>query len=219
LRTSTRILLEVGLVFIAVIGVCRLLYEFRSIPFISQTLPLWAAVLFLYLPLIFLYLTKTKPELWGITLNNWSLGLKATVIISILTLPSFVVVYRFYQQWWLHISSPAGLSFTTGWAMLLLYHLLCVAFPEEVFYRGYMQSRLNQIFPKRFRFFGAPLGISVLLTTILFALGHFIVQETWNSLATFVPGLVFGWLRERTGSILASTLYHALCNGTILLLN
>jgi len=219
LRLSSRILLEVCLVFSAVIGLCRLLYEFRSIPFISQTLPLWAAVLFLYLPLILLYFTKTNPEQWGITLNNWSLGLKATAVISLLTLPAFLLLYHFYQQWWLHISSPADLTFSADWLMLLLYHLLCVAFPEEVFYRGYMQSRLNQIFPKKIRFFGAPIGFSLLFTTLLFALGHFMVLGAWNSLATFFPGLVFGWLRERTDSILASTLFHALCNGTILLLN
>ena len=36
-------------------------------------------------------------------------------------------------------------------------------------------------------------------------------------LAVFFPSLVFGWLRERTGTIVAPTLYHAACNIMVLL--
>jgi membrane protease YdiL (CAAX protease family) len=31
-------------------------------------------------------------------------------------------------------------------------------------------------------------------------------------LAVFFPALVFGWMRARTGSILAGATFHALCN-------
>ena len=45
----------------------------------------------------------------------------------------------------------------------------------------------------------------------LFALGHLVVLQPWR-LATFFPGLLFGWLRERTGDVAASVLVHALSN-------
>ena len=31
-------------------------------------------------------------------------------------------------------------------------------------------------------------------------------------LTRFFPGLVFGWMRARSGSILPGVLFHALCN-------
>jgi membrane protease YdiL (CAAX protease family) len=31
-------------------------------------------------------------------------------------------------------------------------------------------------------------------------------------LLVFFPALLFGWLRERTGTIVGSTLFHAACN-------
>ncbi len=218
MQKSTKVMLEVCFLFIVVIGICRGLYHLRHIPFIAQTLPLWAAALFLYLPLSLLYYTRKRPEEWGITFSGLGFSLKVVTIVSLLSLPAFVLLYRLYQHWLLQYHAPTALVFSLDWFFLLTYHFFCVAFPEEVFYRGYMQSRLNEAFPKRINVFSAPLGFSWLLTAVLFALGHYLVLARWNSLATFFPGLVFGWLRERTNSIVASTIFHALCNGTILLL-
>ncbi len=217
MQDRTKALLEVSLLFILVIGVCRILFSFRSIPFISNTLPLWAAALFLYVPLLLLLSTKRKPEAWGITTQKFFFALKAALLLSLLILPAFLVLYQVYQKVWFH-RPPVPISFPPDWPLLLLYHLLCVALPEEVFYRGYMQSRLNEAFQKRIRVFSAPLGFGWLYTAILFALGHFLIDFRVDTLATFVPGLVFGWLRERTDTVVASTLFHALCNGTVLLL-
>ncbi len=47
-----------------------------------------------------------------------------------------------------------------------------VAFPEEVFFRGYLQSALDRAWPPRFKVFGAPLGPSLLVASAIFALGH-----------------------------------------------
>jgi membrane protease YdiL (CAAX protease family) len=209
-------LLEVTFVFLLVIGICKILYSFRSVPFIAQTLPVWAAALFLYVPLLLLRLTRTSPEEWGITQKRFLFSINTFVILSLLVLPAFVLLYKFYRSWWLHV--PVRVSFPDDWLLLLLYHLLCVALPEEVFYRGYIQSRLNRVYPQRVNLFSAPLGFGLVYTSFLFALGHFIISLRPEALATFLPGLVFGWLRERTGSIVASTAFHALCNATVLLL-
>ena len=46
----------------------------------------------------------------------------------------------------------------------------------------------------------------------LFALGHLLVDFNPLRLAVFFPALVFGWMRQATGSILAGTLFHAASN-------
>ena len=37
-------------------------------------------------------------------------------------------------------------------------------------------------------------------------------------LGVFFPALIFGWLRERTGTIVPGTIFHALSNLTVLVL-
>lgn len=217
MRASTKALLEVTVVFACVIGICKVLYLFRSVPFISQTLPVWAAALFLYVPVFLLFRTGTRPEDWGITLQRFSESMRQFLFFSFLLLPSFVFLYWLYNSWWFH--RPFRIGFPQDWPLAFLYHLLCVALPEEVFYRGYVQSRLNRAFPGRVNLLYANAGLGWFYTAILFALGHFIISLRPEALATFLPGLLFGLLRERTGSVAAPTAFHASCNATVLLLH
>jgi len=216
-RGRWSVLFEVTFFFLLVIGICRLLFQFRSVPFIARTLPLWAAGLFLYLPLFLLMVHKKAPRDWGLTLDRLRFSLLAALLMSLLCLPTFLVLYHVYQKVWLSVDGRIALS--SSWGLLLLYHLACVALPEEVFYRGYMQSRLNEVFAARINLFSGRVGFGWLYTTALFALGHYLIDFRVNTLATFFPGLVFGWLRERTGSVVAPTIFHALCNGTVLLVS
>jgi membrane protease YdiL (CAAX protease family) len=86
--------------------------------------------------------------------------------------------------------------------------LLVVAVPEEFFYRGYLQSRLREAYPQGRMLLGARLGPAFFLTAVLFAIGHLSIFQLWR-LAVFFPALVFGWLRERTGTVLGASLVHA----------
>ncbi len=90
--------------------------------------------------------------------------------------------------------------------------LLVIALPEEAFYRGYLQSALDEAFPARLRVLGAPLGASLLVTSALFALGHLATEVDPNRLAVFFPSLAFGWLRARTRGVGASIVFHMACN-------
>jgi membrane protease YdiL (CAAX protease family) len=58
---------------------------------------------------------------------------------------------------------------------------------------------------------GARLGAGFVWTQVLFAAGHLVVLQPWR-LGTFFPGLLFGWLRERTGGLAAPVVFHALSN-------
>jgi membrane protease YdiL (CAAX protease family) len=96
--------------------------------------------------------------------------------------------------------------------LLVLVQLLVVALPEELFYRGWLQTAWARSAPERgVTVLGARLGRGFLWTQLLFAAGHLVSLQPWR-LATFFPGLLFGWLRERTGSVAAPVVVHALSN-------
>lgn len=110
--------------------------------------------------------------------------------------------------------SPVEAGRGLWWLLeLLLAQLIAVALPEEVFYRGYLQGRLAQAFPRRRRILGAQVSVpAVFWTSVLFALGHFLLDLNPQRLAVFFPSLLFGWLRSFTPTLAGSIAYHALCN-------
>lgn len=93
-----------------------------------------------------------------------------------------------------------------------LSQILVVAVPEEVFFRGYLMSRFEARWPSRSRLWGARVGWPLVLSSVLFALGHFLVDLQPARLAVFLPALAFGWMRSRSGSVAPGAVFHALCN-------
>ena len=95
---------------------------------------------------------------------------------------------------------------------LLLTQLLLVGLPEEFFYRGYLQPSIAKLTRRRWRLGPIELSAAILITSMLFALGHFAIDPRPARLAVFFPSLAFGWLRERSGGLTAPIIYHAACN-------
>lgn len=142
-------------------------------------------------------------------LRSLGTSLGWTAIASILILGPFVVLYPV-------IWAP-GHNFQLPPAPLLddvLGQLLVIAIPEEMFYRGYLQTAFDDAFRTRFRFLGTRLGLGVLLSSLVFALGHLATRTQPERLAVFFPSLAFGWLRARTGGVGAPAMFHAACNLT-----
>jgi membrane protease YdiL (CAAX protease family) len=54
--------------------------------------------------------------------------------------------------------------------------------------------------------------LALILTAMLFALAHVVVDGQPMRLLVFFPGLLFGWLKHRSTSIVPGILFHALCN-------
>lgn len=104
------------------------------------------------------------------------------------------------------------LQLPDGFWVLLLSQILVVAVPEEIFFRGYLMSRFELRWPSRRRLLGAAVGWPLLWSSLLFAVGHFLVDLAPTRLAVFFPALVFGWMRNRSGSIAPGAVFHALCN-------
>jgi membrane protease YdiL (CAAX protease family) len=109
----------------------------------------------------------------------------------------------------------SGVRTKRGWlwlVWLVLGHLVAVALPEEVFYRGFVQSRFDQLYPPRLRLLGARVGPGLLFTSLLFGLGHYLVELDPTRFEVFFPSLLFGYLRNRTDSIAAAAIVHGLSN-------
>lgn len=137
---------------------------------------------------------------------------KALLWAAIFATITFVPFYFGWQKYWhphaawkLKINELELLNEIAG-------QLVIIALPEEAFYRGYLQSRLDDALPWKARILGADIGPSLVVTSLVFALGHFATIREPARLAVFFPSLVFGWLRARTGGIGAGVAFHASCN-------
>ena len=90
--------------------------------------------------------------------------------------------------------------------------LAVVALPEELFFRGLLLTLLEKRFPPKRRFLGGGIGLALVISAAMFALIHLPKDGDPRALATFFPGLMFGWMRSATGSLLASTITHGFSN-------
>ncbi len=133
--------------------------------------------------------------------------LLALLAFALVVLP-FAIGYARYT------GAKHGFQAARAWPSFddVLGQLLVIALPEEAFFRGYVQSQLDRIFPRQVRVLGLPLSASIVLTSAVFALGHFLTVPSPERLAVFFPSLLFGALRARSGGIGASIVFHALCN-------
>lgn len=118
-------------------------------------------------------------------------------------------------------SESTRIQLSYSWMLtMLLTQLILVAVPEEFFFRGYLQERLHQAWGREgIQVLGLPLTWGIVVSSVLFALVHLISNLNVTRLAVFFPSLLFGALRERTGGISASVLYHAACNLLVMFLS
>ena len=76
---------------------------------------------------------------------------------------------------------------------------------EELIFRGVIMSGFTRIYHPVF---------SIFFSALLFALFHL---NPWQFPAAFALGLILGWIRIRTGSVLACITGHAIHNGLVYL--
>ena len=145
----------------------------------------------------------TDFRAWGRAL--WT----ATKFFALLLVP-WLLIYHLAQTFF--VGNGLQPNFPEGFGQLVAFHVFFVAIPEEFFYRGYFQTRLNEVCEKKAVFGGTQYGPSLWITSLFFAFGHSLVMVQWWHFSIFFPGLLFGYLRERTGGVLAAAFLHALCN-------
>ena len=101
---------------------------------------------------------------------------------------------------------------------VVLQRLLFAGVCEELFFRGYVQSRLDAVLGRPAPVLGAQVGGGLVVSALLFGAIHVLNparvfagpwELAWGSGAgSFASGLVFGWLRARTGNIWPGVVLH-----------
>ena len=98
-------------------------------------------------------------------------------------------------------------KFVEPTALLVFTHLVAIAFPEEFFFRGYLQRTL-----------GGGWG-AIVAASVLFAVAHLLVicvftggSACGQNALTFFPSLLMGYLYMRTGTIWSSVFFHFAAN-------
>lgn len=98
------------------------------------------------------------------------------------------------------------------WSVFFI-QLFLVGLPEEIFYRGYLQTRLDSLIGKDQLTFGVYFNwSSTVLCSLLFAIAHLVTIPHPSRLAVFFPSLLFGWMRRAYRDTLSPAIFHALCN-------
>lgn len=204
-------------------GACSALYNVgQSVGFVHRNLHALVALVFLALPQLVLR-RRGNIERYGFTTHPLGVGLLLAAVGILVVLPLFaggflVAVRAACAQAPSWVPGSCARAAHPLWrlppdfAMQAAAQLVVIALPEELFFRGYVQGRLEDALPPTRNLGGARVGWAWILGAALFGLGHFLVTFEPQMLTRFFPGLAFGWMFARTRSILASTIFHAACN-------
>lgn len=227
-RDLKHALLAFAVVGAAVAVLVRIDVEIRFIGHVGSAL---VAVLLLYAPLFAAWRRGEDLADYGFHLAPLGRGLAVGLGVPALIFPLFAAGYVLFHEVAcaseaLRFLTPPGTCVHwTGWrgsaqgalpwgelVELAAIQVVVVALPEELFFRGFLLTLLERAWPPARRFLGGGLGRALIVSSLLFALIHVPKHGDLRTLATFFPGLLFGWMRSATGSILAPVLAHAASN-------
>lgn len=216
-----RIVIEVSLlVLAAVVALLAAEAVGRLGGFFADNQGVITALFFLVVPWWVLRRRGLDPAVFALNADRpwrsvlWALG------AGVVAFPPYILGFAA----WVHVLEGVAPTWSAvpgirWWAYWFFVHLVVVALPEEAFFRGYVQGRLAPLFTRRVRLLGVSFGGHIVVASALFALVHLVAIPAPFRLAVFFPGLLFGWLRERTGSIVAPALLHAASNVLLAALN
>jgi len=179
------------------------------VPFVGRHAFTITAAVQLYVPIFLI-------GRWGITRASLGLvpqrGGRDLAIVAVLGVATIVPFGIGHHYWQTEINK---LDFAFRWppeVLVGVFNQVMVALVEELFFRGYLQGRMEQLWPAKRRLFGVPFGRAIIFASVVFALAHFVGEYRPDRLGPFFPALLFGLLRTKTGSIVAPVAYHAFCN-------
>jgi len=122
----------------------------------------------------------------------------------------FIAAPIFWTALWFYASPRPE----WGWPLTApaQFLLLVVVYPvlEEIVFRGALQGWL------RSRSWGMTqwrhVTVANVITSVVFALTHLIVNPVYLSVAVFIPSLIFGYFRDRYDQLHASIVLHVFYN-------
>lgn len=177
-------------------------------------------LLFFIVPIIVIIGASRNMKKYGLALSYWRYNIKwGLFLVLIVIVPIMLTVVLGFTLVEGDIDQPNYILST------LIFQFLFAGFGEEVLFRGYYQSRLNEGFSRKFRVFNLEFGWGVFITAILFGMVHVFFWprlflggfqiNIMSGIYTGMIGLVLGFVREKSGSILAPSLMHGLWDCTV----
>ena len=175
-------------------------------------------IIILIVPIVLL-VEKSSLKTIGFSIRNWKKILLTTLVCSVTTLFVVFIIGLFWKQmnqlrlegeqiYFIGQYIPLEIISFKLLYLYFLSQLLTVALPEEIIYRGYLQSRLN--------FTVSPFW-SIVGSTIFFALAHY--DRPLMFVHLILIGPIYGYAFYYSKSIIPSTIAHYLSNlGGIIIL-
>jgi membrane protease YdiL (CAAX protease family) len=173
------------------------------------------AGMFVFSLILILILSKGKNPEYGFRIGE-NLRLKQTIILGFIA--GFIITST---TLYLPIKPPPGtekFSFIQGVILIWFYASIC----EEVLTRGLIQGYLWPLKQFGFSFFGFRISIPVLVAALFFGGMHIALLtvgldsfSVWAIVVSaFIMGIIAGYYREKTGSIIPAIIIHMLFNIT-----
>lgn len=150
---------------------------------------------------IFFLVRKKKPLAEAGLVRTEPACVGAACAAAPLLYAAVTLVMSLLPEAWLESYIDASAALTQDDVFTILATVVLAPVTEEVIFRGLIFSRLERAMPG---------WLAAVLSALAFGLCH--GQPVWMAYA-FVLGLVFAFLRLRTGSILPSMLAHFIFNG------
>jgi membrane protease YdiL (CAAX protease family) len=204
MREKTKIIVEVGAA-VGALWTFIVLMRFESLRFAG-----WEAPVFMGIPLVGAILLNLPAHELGVSLRNPLGEMRLFGLACAIFLPPFVAGFFAYQL--LARGEHLVFHFPRRLAQEAAANFLYLALPEEFLFRGYLQQRLGRVLPGTWKFLRFEVPVAGVACAALFALAHVTYDAGWQRGLVFFPALVFAWLRRRSGTIVAPTLFHGTCN-------
>ncbi len=138
--------------------------------------------------------------------------LGVAVAVSAVVLPIYAACWPLFNR----IPAARHFALDGDHVKTILTNLLAVALTEEMYFRGFVQTRLGDLFgvarDLEFKPRLRAMILPIVITSALFALTHVTVEPTIARAVVFFPGLLFGVVRVWRGGIGAAVFLHAISN-------
>lgn len=175
--------------------------------------------MFVFSFILILILSKGKISEYGFKIGE-NLRVKQTIIVGLIA--GFIITST---TLYLPINPPPGTEdFSFIQVVILIWIFASIA--EEVLSRGLVQSYLSPLGVFGFSIFGFRVSLPVLFAALFFGAMHLPLLMTGLDsfsvfsivISAFIMGIIAGYYREKTGSIIPAIIIHMLFNitGTII---
>lgn len=172
-------------------------------------------LVFAVIPVVVLNLKGESRQSYGLTLKRWKRGVGISLILG--GVLGFLAFFHTANEPIL-VGQVASQTIFAALPVSFLYFFLRAGFPEELFFRGFLQEHLSFLLK-------SPLG-ALVVTSLIFGWAHIpsVIALTpgtsvpaafaYTTLIQASAGLLFGVLWQRTKSLIPIALIHALPDAT-----